>query len=103
MKFIILVSIFITINASTFTIKQNECIRQKENFVKELKQCQKEVADGKVRVIKIKGTDNPADLMTKVLTVKEIDTHLAGMGLRAKWVGGNLNKINGSPGSNPGS
>ena len=45
---------------------------------------QKEVADGKVRVIKIKGTENPADLMTKILTVRDLDSRLAGMGLRAK-------------------
>ena len=60
MKFIILVSIFITINASTFTIKQNECIRQKENFVKELKQCQKELADGIYALTNIPCADNKA-------------------------------------------
>ena len=60
MKFIILVSIFITINASTFTIKQNECIRQKENFVKELKLCQKEVADGIYALTNIPCADNKA-------------------------------------------
>ena len=61
MKFIILVLTFTTVNASSFfTIKQNECIRQKENFVKELKQCQKEVADGIYALTNIPCADNKA-------------------------------------------
>ena len=54
---------------------------------------QKEVLEGKVKVVKLKGTENPADLMTKVLSIKEIDSRLAGMGLRAEWVGGNVGKV----------
>ena len=61
MKFIILVLTFTTVNASSFfTIKQNECIRQKENFVKELKLCQKEVADGIYALTNIPCADNKA-------------------------------------------
>ena len=40
---------------------------------------QKEVADGKLFVEKIAGDQNPADLMTKILTVKEVVDRL-------KWV-----------------
>ena len=43
---------------------------------------QKEVADGKLEVSKIDGDKNPADLMTKVLTVGEIKERLERMGLR---------------------
>ena len=46
---------------------------------------QKELADGKVVVVKVPGQENPADLMTKVLTIKEIDSRLRGMHLRANW------------------
>eukprot|EP00973_Karenia_brevis_P026810 3699668-Karenia_brevis.AAC.1 len=35
---------------------------------------QKEVADGKLLVEKVPGEDNPADLMTKILSSKEIDS-----------------------------
>ena len=43
---------------------------------------QKEVGEGKVVVQKVLGTENPADLMTKVLGVKEIGERIEGMGLR---------------------
>eukprot|EP00973_Karenia_brevis_P021657 2979315-Karenia_brevis.AAC.1 len=42
---------------------------------------QKEVYDGKLVVEKIPGEENPADLMTKVLTVKEIKSRLSSMNL----------------------
>ena len=47
---------------------------------------QKEVNEGKVKVSKVKGTENPADLMTKILGIKDIDGRLAAMNLVAKWV-----------------
>ena len=49
---------------------------------------QKEIRDGKVEVAKIRGTENPADLMTKILTVKEVNSRLKSMNLR--MVGGEL-------------
>lgn len=42
---------------------------------------QKEVADGKVKVFKTPGTENPADLMTKILPWADIATRLAFMNL----------------------
>ena len=42
---------------------------------------QKEVADGKVKVFKMPGDENPADLMTKVLGIKDIETRLGKMGM----------------------
>ena len=43
---------------------------------------QKEVRDGKVEVSKINGDENPADLMTKILRVKDIKVRLEGMSIR---------------------
>ena len=43
---------------------------------------QKEVRDGLVEVSKIPGSQNPADLMTKVLTLKEVEERLAMIGMR---------------------
>ena len=43
---------------------------------------QKEVGEGKVVVSKLLGTENPADLMTKVLGIKDIEERLRGMGIR---------------------
>ena len=43
---------------------------------------QKEVGEGKVVVSKVLGTENPADLMTKILGKREIVERLEGMGLR---------------------
>ena len=43
---------------------------------------QKEVADGKLEVRKIKGEENPADLMTKILPCKEIVERLKGMSIQ---------------------
>eukprot|EP00973_Karenia_brevis_P073900 10273084-Karenia_brevis.AAC.1 len=42
---------------------------------------QKEVSDGKLIVEKVPGEENPADLMTKVLTVREIKSRLISMNL----------------------
>ena len=44
---------------------------------------QKEVRDGKVEVSKIRGDQNPADLMTKILGIADIDERLGGMSIRA--------------------
>ena len=43
---------------------------------------QKEVSDGKVEVSKIRGDENPADLMTKMLKVSEIRDWLSWMNIR---------------------
>ena len=45
---------------------------------------QKEVAEGKVEVRKVKGDKNPADLMTKILGVREIKDRLEWMGVRVR-------------------
>ena len=45
---------------------------------------QKEVLEGKVVVNKVVGTENPADLMTKLLGIRDIQTRLEGMGLVAE-------------------
>ena len=42
--------------------------------------------EGRVKVGKDKGTENPADLMTKILGIKDIDERLAAMNLVAKWI-----------------
>ena len=42
---------------------------------------QKEVREGKVVIRKIPGTENPADLMTKILTSSDIEERLRGMNL----------------------
>ena len=42
---------------------------------------QKEIREGRVLVHKVLGTENPADLMTKILTVKEIDDRLRRMSI----------------------
>ena len=41
---------------------------------------QKEVMKGLVKVVKIPGDDNPADLMTKYLDLKSIDAHIGTLG-----------------------
>ena len=43
---------------------------------------QKEVAEGNIQVNKVLGEKNPADLMTKVLTIKEIEERLRYMNIR---------------------
>ena len=42
---------------------------------------QQEVLKGKVKVCKVKGVENPADLMTKVLNISDISDHLGRMQL----------------------
>ena len=42
---------------------------------------QKEVADGKVVVEKVVGELNPADLMTKILNIKEVEVRLRQMNM----------------------
>ena len=44
---------------------------------------QEEVKKGNVRVFKVKGVENPADLMTKFLSGEEIRRHLEAMNLEA--------------------
>ena len=46
---------------------------------------QKEVSDGKVIVSKVAGTENPADLMTKILGISDIDERLKSMNLSVNW------------------
>ena len=45
----------------------------------------KEVLEGKVKVVKVLGTENPADLMTKVLTKAEIEERVGRMGMDVRW------------------
>ena len=47
---------------------------------------QKEVREGKVLVHKVVGTENPADLMTKILTASEIGDRLRGMNIRMDMI-----------------
>jgi hypothetical protein len=42
---------------------------------------QKEIREGRVVVHKVLGTENPADLMTKILTIKEIEDRLRNMSI----------------------
>ena len=42
---------------------------------------QKEVREGKVEVSKIPGEENPADLMTKILSSKTVESRLLGMNI----------------------
>ena len=48
---------------------------------------QEEVAQGKVKVLKVHGEQNPSDLITKILSGKEIEFRLALMGLRVDGSG----------------
>eukprot|EP00973_Karenia_brevis_P089462 12397868-Karenia_brevis.AAC.1 len=47
---------------------------------------QKEVYDGKLIVEKVSGEDNPADLVTKVLGVKDIESRMSSMSIDRKSV-----------------
>ena len=49
---------------------------------------QKEIADGKLEVVKIIGLENPADLMTKVLGVRDIRDRLGRMNIRLEGTEG---------------
>lgn len=48
---------------------------------------QHEVLKGSIEVQKVRGVDNPADLMTKVLNRDEIDERLGRMGIGVNWAG----------------
>ena len=43
---------------------------------------QKEVREGKIEVYKIPGEQNPADLMTKILRLKDIESRLHNMNIK---------------------
>ena len=45
---------------------------------------QEEVRKGRVEVGKVRGDLNPADLMTKILSMREIEDRLAGMNIRVR-------------------
>jgi len=45
---------------------------------------QKEIREGRVKVHKVLGTENPADLMTKILTIKEIEDRLRNMSIEMR-------------------
>eukprot|EP00973_Karenia_brevis_P057773 8037553-Karenia_brevis.AAC.1 len=45
---------------------------------------QKEVQDGKLEVSKVPGESNPADLMTKILTVREIQSRLQSINIEMR-------------------
>eukprot|EP00973_Karenia_brevis_P015852 2169839-Karenia_brevis.AAC.1 len=47
---------------------------------------QKEVRDGKLVVEKVFGESNPADLMTKVLSSKDVENRLSSMSMERKCV-----------------
>jgi hypothetical protein len=49
---------------------------------------QREVGDGSVRILKVRGEENPADLMTKILKLADIRKHLKAMNIEIEWVGG---------------
>ena len=51
---------------------------------------QKEVMEGRLEVSKIKGDENPSDLMTKILSLKEIILRLEGMSIRMEMSGNRL-------------
>ena len=46
---------------------------------------QQEVAEGRVRVIKVQGKSNPADLLAKILSRPEIEEILKMMNQRIEW------------------
>ena len=56
---------------------------------------QKEIREGKVEVHKVLGIGNPADLMTKVLSVVEIEDRLRGMSSRMVMVNGGKQMVRG--------
>ena len=49
---------------------------------------QREVGDGSVRVVKVLGEENLADLMTNILKLVDIRKHLKAMNMEIEWVGG---------------
>ena len=57
---------------------------------------QEEVRKGQVRIIKVRGTDNPADLMTKYLSREEVVERLVGLGI--EWAEVKVGKMAGAGG-----
>ena len=51
---------------------------------------QEEVEHGRLEVHKVKGEENPADFMTKILSLKEVVARLSWINLRAEVSGGEL-------------
>ena len=47
---------------------------------------QQEVIKGVVQVFKVLGTENPSDLMTKIVSVADIESRLKKMSIRIKWL-----------------
>ena len=45
------------------------------------------MADGKLEVVKVKGEENPAYLMTKILTLREMEDRLGWMGFDTERIG----------------
>ena len=64
---------------------------------------QKDVRDGLLEVVKIPGAANSADLMTKILTSKEIEDRLEMMNIKVRYspgcIGRNLEVVNGGAGN----
>ena len=54
---------------------------------------QKEVREGKVLVGKVPGEENPADLMTKILTKSEIKSRLGRMSIEVGYVGFQVDSV----------
>ena len=48
---------------------------------------QREIGEGRVWVFKVKGDENPADLMTKILKLEEIRTRLGRLSIVLTWRG----------------
>lgn len=53
---------------------------------------QKEIADGRVEVFKVPGKENPADLMTKILSENEIEERLFRLNIQYKKFSGSEDK-----------
>ena len=61
---------------------------------------QKEVSEGRIKVVKVKGDHNPADILTKVLTVKDLAEKLGLVNLAyySRFFGGSDGVVFGKPG-----
>ena len=59
-----------------------ERTREDEAFGDQDLRLQKEVAEGRVEVSKIRGEENPANVMTKILGIADIESRLARMNMR---------------------
>ena len=57
---------------------------------------QKEVREGRLKVVKVLGSENPADLMTKILNIGEIEDRLRRMNLiMMRRCNGAMNRLTG--------